>query len=58
MVYYIFVVKTLMYSVVNRLCVSFKFVFLNSSIPASWKTANIMPILKRVLYLALVIGLR
>jgi len=37
----------LMNSLVNPLCVLFKFVFATNSIPASWKTANVMPILKK-----------
>jgi len=49
------VVNKLMYSLVNPPCVLFKFVFTDMSIPASWKTANIMLIFKKALHLAQVI---
>lgn len=41
------VVKKIMYSLVNPLCVLFKFVFSSGTIPVSWKTANVMPIFKK-----------
>jgi len=41
-----FVLRKLMYSLSNPLCILFNFVFTSGAIPNAWKTANITPIFK------------